>query len=156
MTLVTQLSSYLKDTGDFISVLTLWTSKRPPQSYFWLLWMLSHFILTYHMKGLEALRRFLDLRASPTPPTQVLISVANLALTRNYFLFNEQFYLQSQGVSMGSSFGPDYANLFIRYLEHCSVFNNNTFSEHILLYKLYMDDCFLLWRGSLSEFDQFA
>lgn len=61
--------------------------------------------------------------------TLFLISVINLALTRKYFLFNEQFYHQSQGVSTGSSFGPDYANLFVGYLEHCSIFRNNPFQR---------------------------
>lgn len=41
------------------------------------------------------------------------------------------------------------------YLEQCSVFNNNPFSEHILLQKCYIDD-FLLWRVPLSKLDQFV
>lgn len=110
---MTQLSSYLTHTGDFINVLTTVDLQEASSELFLVtVDVVSLHTNTPYGEGLEALRHFLDLRPSLVPLTQFLVSGANLAPARNYFLFNEQFYLQSQGVSMGS-FGHDYANLFM-------------------------------------------
>ena len=42
----------------------------------------------------------------------------------SYFIFNELFYKQIDGVAMGSSLGPTLANAFLcfyekKWLEHC-------------------------------------
>ena len=50
----------------------------------------------------------------PLSATQITI---NVILKSNYFTFNDKFYLQTQGTAMGSSFAPNYANIFLGYLK---------------------------------------
>ena len=42
------------------------------------------------------------------------------------------------------------------YLEHNSVWHNNPFSHHMLLWKRYIDDIFIVWQGSERELHEFA
>lgn len=70
-----------------------------------------------HADGLKALQFYLDQRNVKNPPTNTLIRLAELVLTLNVFEFNQDYYHQINGVSMGSRFGPSYACLFMGYLE---------------------------------------
>ena len=68
-----------------------------------------------------------------------------LAMEETCFVFDGKLYKQCDGVSMGSSLGPHYANSFLckhekKWLNECP--------EHIkpLQYKRYVDDIFILTR----------
>ncbi len=50
----------------------------------------------------------------------------------------------------------DYANLYRGYLEDQYVLNNNPFINDLVLYKRYIDDCFIIYKGSASDFEAFA
>lgn len=52
-----------------------------------------------HTEGLEALKQFLDRRESFTTPT-FLVKMTELILKRNYFKFEDSYYLQLQGVQL--------------------------------------------------------
>lgn len=53
---------------------------------------------------------------------------------------------------MGVTFGPDYANLFVGYLERKYVYNNNLFSTNIVFYQHYIDNIFVIFNGREAEF----
>ena len=100
-------------------------------------------------EGLRALKYYLDKREVLEPPTDTLLRMAELVLTLNTFEFNGKFYKQTGGVAMGSRLGPNYACVFVGYVE-----------EHMLssyagtkpdLYKRYMDD--VAGAASCSEED---
>ena len=67
--------------------------------------------------GLEALAYFLNKRPVLDPPTSTLTRLAELVLTLNAFTLNGDFYQQIGGVAMGSKMGPNYACLFVGYVE---------------------------------------
>ena len=56
---------------------------------------------------------------------------------------------------MGSVFSPDFGNLFCGYLEDKHVWKNNPFKDHIILWRRYIDDIFLLWKAPLDTFHAF-
>ncbi|XP_068749044.1 uncharacterized protein [Montipora capricornis] len=70
-----------------------------------------------HNSGMEALKYFLNKRPVLDPPTVTLTRLAELVLTLNAFLFNNEFYHQVGGVVMGSKMGPNDACLFVGYVE---------------------------------------
>ena len=70
-----------------------------------------------HNSGLEALKYFLDKRPVLDPPTATLTRLAKLVLTLNAFSFNNEFYHQVGGVALGSKMDPNYACLFVGYIE---------------------------------------
>ena len=48
----------------------------------------------------------------------MLLRLAELVLTLNYFSFAGNYYKQINGVAMGTKMGPSYINLFVGYVEH--------------------------------------
>ena len=72
------------------------------------------------------------------PPTDTLLRMTELVLTLNTFELNGEFYKQTGGVAMGSCLGPNYAFLFVGYVEdHMLSSYTGIRSE---LYERYMDD----------------
>lgn len=57
---------------------------------------------------------------------------------------------------MGATMANDYATLYLGYLEDQYIWNNNTFIENLVLFKRYIDDCFVIYKGSASDFEMFA
>ena len=110
-----------------------------------------------HHGGLEAIEYFLNQRTEQTPSTACLQHLTELVLTKNFFLFENSYYLQKSGTAMGSKMAPNYANLYVGLLEEKSILNPeyNHFLEHIQLWKRYIDDVFVIWTGSATELTSF-
>lgn len=70
----------------------------------------------------------------------------------NYFRFNRSYYLQTKGVTMGSTYAPSAANLFMDEFESTYILNscNNPFFEHISCYYHYISDIFCLYNDPPS------
>ncbi len=65
-----------------------------------------------HHEGFLALEHFLDLHNDDNGlSTKFIIEMAETVLSKNYFLFENQYYLQIEGTAMGATMAPDYANL---------------------------------------------
>lgn len=47
------------------------------------------------------------------PLNEFIVQLLSFILTRNYFIFEDQHFLQSQGVAVGTSCAPSYANLYL-------------------------------------------
>lgn len=57
---------------------------------------------------------------------------------------------------MSAKFAPTYANLFMeRWEEEYLYLDKNPISEHIMIYKRYIDNCIILWRGTEKFFLDF-
>lgn len=73
--------------------------------------------------------------------------VLEFLLTHNFSHFNGVYYLQRCGTTMGTSFGPTYANLYMGRWEQCHVYGcDYPYWEHIVWYGRYIDDLFI-WQG---------
>lgn len=53
-----------------------------------------------------------------------LIDSLKFWLSRNYFWYGKQFFLQTRGVAMGAQFAPSVANLFMAHWEEKALFKN--------------------------------
>lgn len=154
--LVETLPSYLRDTGDFIEQLSqTHIDNAEHDILLTTMDVVSLYTNIPHDKGIVAIKHFLDLRTDPHPPTPFLIEMISKLLHNNFFLFGNDFYLQKQGAAMGSRFSPDYACLFMGFLEERYVFNNNPFSHNVLLWKRYVDDVICIFKGSKETFNDF-
>lgn len=79
---------------------------------------------------------------SPLP-----INLLRFILNNSYCHFQEQTYLQIEGIPMGDNASVGLANLF------CSSHIDPTISQHPLISKYcrYIDDIFMIWKGSLQD-----
>ncbi|CAJ0934573.1 unnamed protein product [Ranitomeya imitator] len=66
----------------------------------------------------------------------------SLILTKNFFLFEDQFFFQIKGTAMGSNVAPPYANIFMDYFEKLFVYPH---------WKRFIDDIFFVWTGTSED-----
>ena len=74
-------------------------------------------------------------------------------MTLNNFVFNGIDYLQEKGCAMGTKGAPSYANIFMGWFEKKFMFEllTNLSNFHLRL----IDDIFLIWNVTKTEFDDF-
>lgn len=68
-------------------------------------------------ESLHILQYYLDKREVLEPPSDTFPRMAEQVLTLNTFECNGKFYKQTGGMAMGSRIGPNYACLFVGYVE---------------------------------------
>ena len=74
------------------------------------------------------------------------IQLLSLAVRNCHFTFNNRIYQQIDGVAMGSPLGPLFANIFMSFHEKTWLQNCPSLFKP-LLYRRYVDDCFLLFKS---------
>ena len=107
--------------------------------------------------GLEAMRWFMKEHTNiPDNLQKLYLRLARFVLENNYVecrgLSEGCFFRQKIGTAMGTSFSVTYATIFMIWLETPIV---NEFRQHILLYKRFLDDVFVVWSGSIPELCRF-
>ena len=74
----------------------------------------------------------------------------------NIFKFNEEFWIQLIGTSMGTRVAPTYANIFMGKLEKLMLDNcSDSLKQHLHTWRRYIDDIFMIWTGTDEEFYEF-
>ena len=69
------------------------------------------------------------------------------------FVFNGINYLQKKGCTMGTKCAPSYANISVGWFEEKFIFPLLTNLSDFFL--RFIDDIFLIWNGTNTEFDNF-
>ena len=116
--LVQQLPSYIKDSTEFIKLIT--TAQIPLNSVLVSIDVSSLYTNIPHKDGIEACINALQTKMEPDPlhpPIEILAEMLNIVLKNNVVEFNGEFFLQLQGTVMGTKMAPAYANLFMGTLK---------------------------------------
>jgi hypothetical protein len=101
--------------------------------------------------GIEALNYWLD-KYNDIPQRfskELIIESLVFILDNNTFQFNNEFYRQIKGTSMGTKVAPTYATLTIGYLEQ-KLYNQ---VKDQSLWKRFLDDCFITWTKSKGDLE---
>ena len=90
---------------------------------------------------------------TPKIPKDVFRNLLTVATKESFFMFNNKFYKQIDGVAMGSPLGPALANIFMcnfenKWLKDCP------HSLKPVFYRRYVDDIFVLF-SSLDQAEKF-
>ena len=94
-----------------------------------------------------------DYENTPKFPKDVFRNLLTVATKEWFFMFNNKFYKQIDGVAMGSPLGPALANIFMcnfenKWLKDCP------HSLKPVIYRRYVDDIFVLF-SSLDQVEKF-
>ena len=103
-----------------------------------------------------ALRALRQLKTSKQlveiPDIPVLSDLLDMVTRNNVFEFDGEFYIQTRGVPMGNILAPSYSGLFMGELEQKLI---KIDSDKIKLWVRYIDDIFVAWSGTNTEFETF-
>ena len=91
---------------------------------------------------------------TPHPPLQDFRTFLSFILKQNFFLFNDQHYLQTQGTTMGTRMAPSYANIFMAALEK-RMLHNSPQNLQPLTWLRFIDDIFMLWTHGPQNLTHF-
>ena len=137
----------LKSTNDFLMKLKYYKLSGEEK-------MVSYDVVSLftNVPLLETVEIILDLvygtSSITTPPFEREIFRKMLIFcSQSYFLYNDDLYLQTDGVSMGGPLAPSFANVFLAHLENTKLrtLDISNFKPKLLL--RYVDDCFALFNN---------
>ena len=107
-------------------------------------------------EGIEAFRKTLEETSNLSIPVDYLIKLLKLVMESNIFTFDNEFWIQLIGTSMGTRVAPTYANLFMGKLEKQLLQNcPENLKRFLHTWKRYIDDVLVIWTGSEAEFEEF-
>ncbi|CAJ0963023.1 unnamed protein product [Ranitomeya imitator] len=88
--------------------------------------------------------------------TKFCKDLLTLVLTRNFFIFEDQFFIQRKGTAMGSNMAPPYANIFMDNFELTYVYTHPSFTSSVIYWRRYIDDdIFIIWTGDIQTLCNF-
>ena len=151
--LVSRLPSYLKDSKEFIELIT--TQQVPSDAILVSIDVSSLYTNIPHEDGIQACIKAIKECSDPDPlqpPLKILVEMLNIVLKNNVIEFNNEFFLQLQGTAMGTKMAPAYANLFMGSLEPTLI---GMGGDNILLWRRFIDDIFLIWLGTADQLTRY-
>lgn len=92
---------------------------------------------------------------------EMLRQMMLFCLNQNIFLFEQAVYRQKMGTAMGTAMGtcfaPSLANLFLGWWEEQVVWVDEMtmYTDHILVWVRYIDDLFIIWKGTSTMAREF-
>ena len=154
--IVQNLPTFIKDTNHALKIFDSFTFSSDTRFLF-TMDVKSLYTVIPNDEGLRALKHFFDRRSDLEPSTPTLLRLAELVLNLNCFSFGDKFFQQINGVAMGTKMGPNYANLFVGFIEE-QIFTQYS-GPLPELFKRFIDDCIgatSLDRAQLESFIHFV
>ncbi|XP_056390398.1 uncharacterized protein LOC130284250 [Hyla sarda] len=153
--LTTITPTFLQDTKHTINILSKikWES-----SYSWVTCdVIGLYPSIPRDKGLEALSIHLDRFSNYSPGLKEFLVIAtDFLLQHNFFMFDNEFFLQTRGASMGAKNSPSFPNIYMFHWEQMYVFNaDNPFKEDIKWIGRFIDDLLIIWESTENRFQNF-
>lgn len=143
--------AYVKDTYYFIEIVK--NLRIPSEFYFFSMDVDNLYTNIPIEAGIECVEKAFKKYPDPKRPDGELIELLRINLTRNDFMFNDEFYLQVKGTAMGKRFAPAYANIFMACWEEEALAKCK---KKPVSYLRYLDDIWGIWTGSMEEFKEFV
>ncbi|XP_070549549.1 uncharacterized protein [Ptychodera flava] len=105
-----------------------------------------------HSYGIQAVKEMIEENNTITVNPELICEMLQFILTKNYFEFNGQYYLQICGTAMGSKVAPSYANITMGKLERQILENYTPAPDN---WKRFIDDVRFMWQHGLDQLKQF-
>ncbi|XP_075450419.1 uncharacterized protein LOC142491563 [Ascaphus truei] len=151
--LVIKNKSYIRDTFDFLTKIR--TVPLTGKNLIMVTMDVTNlYTIIPHDGGLDVIRRNLTSSHKSNPPVDFIMLLLHFVLYKNYFKFEQTFYLQTAGTAMGSNVAPSYANLYMTDFEEQFIYPTEHY-KRMLFYCRYIDDLLFLWEGTEEELIHF-
>lgn len=149
--LSTKHGSYVKDTQHFLDRVIALTLTEP--CFLFTMDVNSLYTNIEIPLGMEAIKKILRRYPDPKRPDEILMKLLDISLTRNDFVFQDKFYLQTKGTAMGKRFAPAYANIYMADWEETAFLKCKLLPK---IYIRYLDDIWGIWTHSKEDFEVFV
>ncbi|CAJ0951440.1 unnamed protein product [Ranitomeya imitator] len=144
--IIQKTDSFILDTGAFFSVIQ-GIHTIPLDSILVTLDVKDLYTSIPHNEGINSTSRLLRSTEMDGDQVDLCIDLVRLILTSNFFLFQDNFYLQIRGTAMGSNVAPQYANAYMADFEENIIYKQALFRENVIVWKRYIDDVFCIWEA---------
>jgi len=148
--LSTRHQSYIKDTYDFVEKVK--RLQIPSEGFLFSMDIDSLYTNIDIKEGMLAVKNIFHKYPDIKRPEKELLQLLEVNLTRNDFVFNGDFYLQTKGTAMGKKFAPAYANIFMAEWETSALAICHKKPLH---YYRFLDDIWGIWAHSEQDFEVF-
>ncbi|CAJ0946808.1 unnamed protein product [Ranitomeya imitator] len=148
------IPAYLKDTGHTLEILKeiKWNKKYILGT----LDIKSLYTVINQEKGCEAAEYFLGSLGTYTQTQiQYILDCIKFILQHNYFVYEDQHYLQTWGTAMGTRFAPSYANIYVAKWEESYIISEGRLHPGLVTWRRFIDDILFIWDGPRSDLDRF-
>ncbi|CAJ0964743.1 unnamed protein product [Ranitomeya imitator] len=152
--LIRTLPSFLLDTGDFLHQLRNLDS-LPTDLLLVSLDVKDLYTSIPHTQGILSVRHLLTNSLLHPEIINLCIDLLTIVLTKKFFMFEDQFFLQTKGTAMGYNVAPPYANSYMALFEEEIVYPDPLFQTYCPFWRRYIDDVFCLWTGTPQTLDLF-
>ena len=103
-----------------------------------------------HEDGIHKVKKFLKKHDAPQAELILVETLLEHILKKNYFEFNNEYYLQISGTAMGTRCAPNYAIIFMAELEEDFL---TTLTLQPKIWKRFIDDIFMIWNHGEAELE---
>lgn len=103
-------------------------------------------------EGIQAVIKMMNKHPDPKRPDTEILELLFINLSRNDFMFDKKWFLQTKGTVMGKKFAPAYANIFMACWEEQGL---QIAEQKPTLYFRFLDDIWGTWDHSLMSFYDF-
>ena len=155
---VKKLESYIEDTPDLLRYFEKVNDEEnlPDGSKPYSIDIKSFYTNITLDEGIQAFEETLNEIPNKDLPTDYLIKLLKLVMGCNIFKFDDEFWVQLIGTSMGTRVAPTYANIFMGKLEKVLLSKcPANLKQYLHTWKRFIDDIFIIWSGSCDQFDEF-
>lgn len=149
--LVPLLSGYLRDTNQVLEALD---GRTLDEGSVWITAdVTSLYTAIPHNKAIIALEWYLVTYSNYNVELREFIIMATeYLLSHNFFMFNNKYYFQETGASMGDKFSPSMANIYMGWWEHKYLFSDaNPLFFSTSWYSRYIDDLLLVTYLAVAD-----
>ncbi|CAJ0964531.1 unnamed protein product [Ranitomeya imitator] len=146
--------SFILDTGSFLNILKELGS-IPTGAILVTMDVKDLYTSIPHIEGINSVHKLLTKSNFLPDQINLCVELLTIILTRNYFMFQDDFYLQVRGTAMGSNVAPPYANSYMADFEESHIYSHSSFRNNVIVWKRYIDDVFCIWGGTLESLASF-
>ena len=145
-----RIPSYIKDATHFINIMK--NIQLDPEDLLVTIDVSSLNTNIPHNEGIAAINRMMEETGTDTLLRMFISNPSPPSADKNFFNFNGQLFEQTQGTAMGTRMAPNYAIIFMHYLETNFLSN---YPKQLKTWLRFIDDIFMIWQYGRMELDKF-